>query len=127
MKSITKMSINDFQTACKKQAVRSEEIVFICPMCKCPQSALDLIDAGAGKNFDEVQKYIAFSCVGRWTGAKSPRNKPDGKPCNWTLGGLFSCHEFEVVTPDGKSHTRFRLATKKEADAHRNSQKEVQA
>lgn len=115
MKSITKMSLDDFHAACKEQAARPEEIVFVCPMCKQPQSALALIEAGAGKSFDEVEKYLGFSCVGRWTGAKSPRKKPDGNPCNWTLGGLFSCHEFEVVTPDGKSHPRFRLATKKES------------
>lgn len=125
MKSIIRMSLDDFHAACKKQAARSEEIVFVCPMCKRPQSAFDLIEAGAGKSLDDVEKYLGFSCVGRWTGAKLPRKKPDGKSCDWTLGGLFQFHEFEVVTPDGKLHPRFRLATKKEANAHRNLQKEV--
>lgn len=116
---ITIMTLDDFQAACKEQAPRQEEIVFVCPMCKRPQNALDLIEAGAGKDFDEVNKYLGFSCVGRWTGAGSPRKKPDGKPCNWTLGGLFRVHEFAVITTDGKSHPLFRLVTKEEADAYR--------
>jgi hypothetical protein len=93
-------------------------------MCKRPQNAIDLIQVGAGKNLDEVNKCLGFSCIGRWTGAGSPRKKPDGKPCNWTLGGLFKCHEFEVVSPNGESHALFRLATKEEADAYRAEQKE---
>ncbi len=88
-------------------------------MCKCLQTAQDLIDAGAGKDLDEVERYLGFSCVGRFTGAASPRSKPDGRPCNWTLGGLFSVHRFEVVTPDGKAHPRFELASRQEADDYR--------
>ena len=41
-----------------------------------------------------------------------------GKPCNWTLGGLFALHKLEVVTPDGEKHPRFELATPAEAQAH---------
>lgn len=114
-----KMTLEEFIDSCKSQASCREEIVVVCPMCKCAQTAKDLINAGAGKNFDEVEKYFAFSCVGRWLGAKSPRNKPDGKLCNWTLGGFLQLHEFEVVTPDGKSHPRFRLATLEEAQNYR--------
>ena len=122
---ISKMSLDEFHAACKKQAPRPSEIVFVCPMCKRPQNALDLIEVGAGKNLDEVNKYLGFSCIGRWTGAGSPRKKPDGQPCNWTLGGLFKCHEFEVVSPDGESHALFRLATKEEADDYRAEQIEA--
>jgi hypothetical protein len=43
---------------------------------------------------------------------------PDGKPCNWTLGGLFRTHTLEVVTPDGKKHPRFEVATPEQAQAH---------
>jgi hypothetical protein len=88
-------------------------------MCQTLQSARDLIAAGAGSTFDDVQRSLGFSCVGRFTGAGSPRNVPDGNPCNWTLGGLFRVHQLEVVTPDGVKHPHFELASREEADAHR--------
>lgn len=50
--------------------------------------------------------------------AGPPRKKPDGKPCNWTLGGLFRLHELEVITPDGKAHPTFAVATPAQAQAH---------
>ena len=88
-------------------AERIEDVRFLCPMCNCSQSAQDLIDAGAGENFEAVESVLAVSCVGRWTGAGAPRKEPDGKPCNWTLGGLFQTHRMEVQTEDGKLHPRF--------------------
>jgi len=113
------MTLEEFHAAMKAQgAASSEDLVFICPMCQTPQSARDLIKAGAGKDFDEVEKYIGFSCLGRFTGANSPRKKPDGKPCNWTLGGLFQCHKLEVITPDGNKHAHFELATPEVAKKH---------
>lgn len=119
MSKIKSMTLDEFQAACKAQAPSHDQIVFRCPMCKTLQSARDLIAAGAGSTFDEVERYLAFSCVGRFTGAPSPRREPDGKPCDWTLGGFFRLHHFEVVTPDGEKHPRFELATREEADAHR--------
>lgn len=112
------MTLDEYKAAVKAQGVPHEHIAMKCPMCGAVQSGADLIAAGAGADFDEVEKYLAFSCVGRFTGAGSPRKKPDGKPCNWTLGGLFSLHKLEVVTPDGKKHPRFELATPAEAQAH---------
>jgi hypothetical protein len=113
------MTLNEFHEACQAQATANDQIVFRCPMCKTLQSGADLIRAGAGPTFDDVEKYLGFSCIGRFTGALSPRKQPDGKPCNWTLGGLFRVHTFEVVTPDGKHHPRFELASKDDADQHR--------
>lgn len=72
-----------------------------------------LLRAGVPKEC--VEKYIGFSCVGRWTGAKGPRNKPDGKPCDWTLGGLFPCHKLVVVAEHEKSHAHFEVCTPEEA------------
>lgn len=112
------MTLDEYKAAVTAQGVPHEHIAMKCPMCGVIQSGADLIAAGAGADFDAVEKYLAFSCVGRFTGAGSPRKKPDGKPCNWTLGGLFSLHKLEVVTPDGKKHPRFDLATPAEAQAH---------
>lgn len=114
-----KMTLEEFQTALKAQGVPShEDYAFVCPMCRTVQSARDLIAAGAGKTFAEVEAKIAFSCVGRWTKAASPRKQPDGKPCNWTLGGLLRLHELEVTAPDGATHPMFMPATPEQAQAH---------
>lgn len=113
-----RMTIDEFHAALKAQGVSShEDCAFVCPMCKCVQSARDLIEAGAGADFDSVERYLGFSCVGRFTGASTPRREPDGKPCDWTLGGLFSTHRLEVVTEDGEVHPRFEVATPEQAQA----------
>jgi hypothetical protein len=81
-----------------------------------------LIAAGAGKTFDDVEKFIAFSCVGRWTNAgPHKKGKPPGRGCDWTLGGLLTFHDLAVVAPDGKQHPRFELATPAEAQAHQSA------
>lgn len=117
------MTVEEFQSALKAQGVKSHEYAaLVCPMCGTVQNSKDLIAAGAGKTFDEVERFLGWSCVGRWTKAGSPRKKPDGKPCNWTLGGLFRLHNLEVVTPDGERHPRFEPATPEQAQAHVMSQ-----
>lgn len=114
MKTLT---LAEFHAAVKAQGVAHEHIAFKCPMCGTIQSGHDLIEAGAGACFDDVEKYLGFSCVGRFTGAEQPRKAPDGSPCNWTLGGLFQLHKLEVITDDGVRHPRFELATPDEAQA----------
>ena len=101
------MTVKEFREICKGQGVPKEKIQFVCPLCGTIQCAQDLIDAGAGKNFDDVSIYLGFSCVGRFTKAGPPRKKQDGKPCNWTLGGLFRMHELEVIDEEGKHHPHF--------------------
>lgn len=113
------MSIPEFHDALKAQGVPSpEDLAFVCPGCRTVQSARDFIAAGAGGAFEEVEKYLGFSCVGRFTGADTPRGVPDGKPCNWTLGGLFKIHELEVIDGDGKRHPRFLPASPERAQEH---------
>ena len=113
------LTLNEFHTECKAQGMKSrEDIAMVCPMCGTVQSARDLMVAGAGADFEAVEKYLGFSCFGRFTKAGSPRKTPDGQPCNWTLGGLFTLHTLEVVTPDGKNHPRFELATPEQAQHH---------
>jgi hypothetical protein len=113
------MTLDEFWAALKLQNAKShEDLALVCPMCRTVQTARDLINAGAGADFDSVEKYLGFSCVGRFTGAGTPRKEPDGQPCNWTLGGLFALHKLEVVTPDGKHHPRFEPATPEQAQTH---------
>lgn len=116
MRSITR---EQFQHELKSQGVKSHlDFAFRCPICKTIQSARDLIAAGAGTDFDGVESVLAFSCVGRWTGA-GPHQKDavPGRGCDWTLGGLFQRQELTVITESGK-HPRFELATPDEAQAH---------
>lgn len=95
-----------------------EHFAFLCPMCGTVQSAQDLINAGAGRTFDDVERYLGFSCVGRFTGASTPRDVPDGEPCDWTLGGLFQTHRIEVVGDAGKADPLFEPATPEQAQQH---------
>lgn len=116
MKTIT---VEEFHAALMAQgATTPSDFVFICPMCETLQTGSDLIRAGAGETLDDVKKYLGFSCVGRWTGDGPPRKQKDGKPCNWTLGGLFKTHKLEVITNDGKSHPSFEVATPEQAQSH---------
>lgn len=112
------MTLDEFHAALKAQGVPRDDIALICPMCGTVQSARDLIAAGAGRDFEAIERFLGFSCVGRWTDAGPPRTTPDGRPCNWTLGGLFQLHQLEVVTPDGAHHPRFRPASPEVAQAH---------
>ena len=114
-----KITIDQFQETLKAQGVPTHnDFAFVCPMCRTVQSSRDLVASGAGKDFDSVERFLGFSCFGRWTGAGEPRKTPDGKPCNWTLGGLFTLHKLVVITPDGKHHPRFEPATPEQAQKH---------
>ncbi len=90
---------DEYLSAIRSQNVALGGATFQCPICGTLQSANDLIEAGAGKDLDEVEGYVGFSCIGRF-------DKTRG--CDWTLGGLFGLHNLEVITPDGKHHPRFR-------------------
>lgn len=92
------LTLDEYLSALRSQSAVLEEIYFICPRCKTYQCGNNLIAAGAGKDFDEVEKYIGFSCIGRFDSSKG---------CDWTLGGLLQIHKLEVITPDGKRHPRF--------------------
>jgi len=92
------MTLDEFLAAIKSQNKDILDVTFQCPRCKTLQSANDLIAAGAGKNLDEVERYLAFSCIGRFDKSKG---------CDWTLGGVFQFHELEVIDSHGKVHPRF--------------------
>ena len=103
------VTVQQFYEMIRSQGKPIEEVTFQCPMCGTLQSAQDLIAAGAGENFDKVEMYLGFSCLGRWTHHKTPgETKGQGIGCNWTLGGLFRLHTFEVVDTSGKVHPHFK-------------------
>lgn len=114
------VTLDEFQNELRAQGVKShDDFAFRCPICKTIQSSRDLVKAGAGRTFDDVQKYLAFSCVGRFTKAGPwKKDEPPGRGCDWTLGGLFKLNDLTVVTPDGERHPRFEIATPAEAQAH---------
>lgn len=62
---------------------------FVCPSCNTVQTINDFLEAGIDHN--DIEPYIAFSCIGRFT---------DTKGCNWTLGGLLKIHKVEVIMKD---------------------------
>jgi hypothetical protein len=113
------MTLREFLETLSAQQVPREYLAFKCPICGTIQCAADLIAAGAGADFESVEGYIGFSCVGRWTGAgpHQPGTEP-GRGCDWTLGGLFQLHKLEVIVEDGTAHPHFEPATPAEAQAH---------
>lgn len=126
MKTVTEMTLTEFHAAVKAQAVPRDHLAFKCPICGTVQSAVDLIKAGAGTNFDDIEKYIGFSCVGRWTAAgPAKKDTTPGHGCDWTLGGLFQLHTLVVVTDDEKRHPHFEPATPEEAQRHMTEHAEV--
>ncbi len=111
-----KLTIAEFHSELKAQGVdRRKDIAFVCPICKTVQSIQSLINAGV-RDQDNAEHFIAFSCVGRLTGA-GPHKKgtPPGKGCDWTLGGLFQLHELVVIDENGREHPRFLPATPEQA------------
>lgn len=116
--TLTTMTLQEFHAALDAQSVERIDLAFICPACGTIQSMRDLVAAGAGKSEADVERYIGFSCVGRWTGAGTPRREPDGYPCNWTLGGLFQLHLLEVIDASGNLQRVFEPASPEAAQAH---------
>lgn len=114
------VDLAEFKRRLDAQMVPKPDVAFVCPMCRTVQSRRDFL--GVGMKPDDVQKYLAYSCIGRWTGAAGPRAKPDGKPCDWTLGGLLSLHRFAVKTKitgaESKLYPYFEPATPEQAQAH---------
>lgn len=102
------MTLAEFHASMKSQGVPIGSVTFRCPMCGTLQSANALIAAGAGETLKDVEGYLGFSCVGRWTGQGAHLDSnPPGHGCDWTLGGLMKIHELEVIDDDGNRQPRF--------------------
>jgi hypothetical protein len=94
------MSLKDF----KKQATKlygedSNNWKYKCPRCETIQEYKDFINAGVKP--EDIDKYIGFSCIGRWD---------KNKGCDWTLGGLFQIHKLEIIDNKGNHHPHFEFA-----------------
>jgi hypothetical protein len=113
-----RMTQDEFLETCKAQFPGPEPVLprhwaFVCPVCRTVQSMESLRRAGVRP--DDADKFLAFSCVGRWTGAgEHPSNGKPGRGCNWSLGGLFSIHKLEVVL-DGGVRPAFEPASAEQA------------
>jgi len=113
------MTQEEFLNECQRRfGPKAKDWKFVCPACGTVQSVGQLKDAviASGGTKDDVHGYIAFSCIGRFTrqGDKGIASKHRGekwdKGCNWTLGGLLTIHNLEVIMPDGKKRPTFEIA-----------------
>lgn len=117
--SIEKITVAELHVRLKAQGVSARRhLAFVCPMCRTVQSINDFTASGGVRTDEEAERYIGFSCIGRFTGGKSPRREPDGDPCDWSLGGLFSTHKLVVIDEEGREHPSFEVATPEQAQAH---------
>ena len=77
---------------------------FVCPSCGHVASVKDWKDAGAPEG------AVAFSCIGRYTGADDAKTFGRvGGHCNYTGGGLFRLNPVEVEF-EGKVEAVFAFA-----------------
>ncbi len=116
---IKRITVAELHEAFKAQGVGAREDVAVkCPICGTVQSLRMLQLVGVGKTADEAERYLGFSCVGRWTGAGPfKKNGPPAVGCDWTLGGLFQLHRLIVVDGLGDPHPYFDIASPEEAQA----------
>lgn len=116
---VERITLDEFQARLRAQGVSTREhLACVCPVCGTVQSGASLIRAGAGATFDDVMKYLGFSCVGRWTEAGPHKTgAPPGRGCDWTLGGLLRLHELEVDDGEGNARMSFAVATPDQARA----------
>lgn len=75
---------------------------FVCPCCK-------RVTAAAEWRAVDAENSIAFSCIGRWTGAKREAFGEGEGPCNYAGGGLFQLNPVHVDF-EGRVHQVFAFA-----------------
>jgi len=89
------MTLKEFLAALKAQGVPSPKQAFlVCPMCGTLQSADDLIHAGAGATFDEVEKYLGC-------GFRSKVTRRFGNKLPGISGQSYHVFRWKVTTFDG--------------------------
>jgi len=78
---------------------------FVCPSCGNIQSYEDF--EKLPNKPEEIQDYMAFTCIGRFLPDCKGTIFNKEKPCNYTNGGLFDFSKVKVKTEDGESHSVF--------------------
>lgn len=79
---------------------------FKCPICKSIMTGVDYKNAGAPEG------AVGFSCIGRYIPkeksqrALGSKKVIDGKPCDYTGGGLFKLNPIEIIE-DGSTWFEF--------------------
>lgn len=105
--TVKTMPVAEFHATLRAQGVSAREhTAFVCVQCGNVQSIASLMLHGMAA--EQAERRVGFSCEGRMT---------KDRGCDWTLGGLFTIHELEVITDDGKSHPTFLPATPEQAQA----------
>lgn len=84
---------------------------FVCPSCGHVQTVADYKAAGAPEG------GVAFSCIGRYTGATQELGTKQGGPCNYAGGGLFRLNPVGVIFEDTKRDVFEFAKPKDEANA----------
>lgn len=88
------MTLTEFESlATERFGPERMDWKFVCPCCGFVQTAHDYKAAGAPPG------AVAFSCVGRWSGAKREAFGKGKGPCNYAGGGLIGMHK---ITVDGQ-------------------------
>lgn len=92
----------------------STKWLFVCPVCRTPQTAQDFIDSGLSE--DEARSSIAIECIGRHLPkAQSQKAISDakvikGKPCDYAGYGFFKLNPVAVEDDDGHVFNIFDFA-----------------
>lgn len=82
---------------------------FVCPSCGHVQTRRDFLQLGMGAA--QVDRYLAFSCVGRWHIGRDvvdDMGVPSrGYGCRYSGGGLFNISPYQLILPQGDERPTF--------------------
>lgn len=81
---------------------------FVCPACGFVQSYWNFHDAGL--HHDQIDRKLAYSCVGRVVGHHDTPMGTKPGPCNYSGGGLFRLNPVAVLDDQGQVHHLFAFA-----------------
>jgi len=84
-----------------------KEWKFKCPACGYVQSFRDF---EPHMDKEEIYKYIAFSCIGRFDGHGDNTMFRGKQPCNYAGGGLFAINPVHITDDEGNEYHRFDFA-----------------
>ena len=74
---------------------------FRCPNCNHVQCGQDFIDL----NIENSERYVYFTCIGRFIEGNKGEIGNDIAPCNYTNGGLFNFAKLQIT--DGNKEPVF--------------------